>query len=500
MTKETILIIDFGSPYTQLIAQRIRENHVFSQIVPYNISAKEIRLLKPKGIILSGSSTLPYNKKPPLPDRGIFKLNIPILGIEYGMLTIVHFFGGRVKFTKLPGFQRRELFIDDTRNLFWQMSSNITCWTGEAGHIRKIPKGFRKIAHTQDNPIAAVVCLSKKIFGVGFHPEVVTTQRGSQILSNFLYKICGCIGTWRVDSFIQETVSSIKKTVGKAKVIINLTSTLDSLLCALLINKAIKRKLQCIFIDNGLLPKDEARQIKRVFGHHFHLNLNYIDRSKRFLHNLKGVIEPEEKERIISNLFIKVFQDEAKRIKGAAYLAQGTHYSRVSNPISNKSLRRRTKLRGKSMSGSALLKLQPLQPLQDLFKDEVKVVAKELGLSDNIIFRQPFPEMGLAIRIIGEVTAPRLKILREAQACLVEEIRSVGIYEQIWQSFAVLLPTKNIIAIRCIASTDGRVAEWVRLPYEVLEKIARRILNKIKGIKRVVYDISSQPPATIEWE
>ena len=484
MNKEIILILDFGSPYTQLIAQRTRENHAFPRIVPYDISAKEIKLQNPKGIILSGRSTLVYTKKSPLPDRNIFKLNIPILGIDYGMQVIVNLFGGRVKCTKLPEFQKCELFIDDTRNLFWQMPNNITCWMNYTDYIKKLPKGFRKTVHTQDNPIAAVECISRKIFGIGFHPEVAVTQRGSQILSNFLYKICGCIGTWTMDSFIKETVSSTKKMVGKRKVILNLTPTLDSFVTALLINKAVKKRLKCIFIDNGLLRKDEAKQIRTAFARHFCLNSKYVDRSQRFLHSLKGVVEPEEKRRIINNLFIKIFQEEAKKIKGARFLAQGTVYPEV----------------GKSTNEHGPLKLKPLQPLKDLFKDEVKVVAKEMGLPDNIIFRQPFPKTGLAMRIIGEVTAPRLKILREAQGCLVDEIKAAGIYEQVWQSFAILLPTKNTMAIRCIASIDGVSADWVRLPYEVLDKIARRILNKVKGVNRVVYDISSQPPATIEWE
>ena len=484
MTKELILILDFGSPYTQLIAQRVREGHVFSRVVPYNISAKEIKLQKPKGIILFGSSTLTNNKRPPLPDKSIFKLNIPILGIDYGIKIIVKLFGGRVKLTKLPEFQRCELFIDNVRNLFWQMPSNITCWMSDAEQIKKLPKGFRKTAHTQDNPIAAVECLSKKIFGALFHPEVVDTQRGNQILSNFLYKTCGCIGAWTMHSFIRETTSNIKKTVGKGKVILNLKPTLGSTVTALLINKAIGKRLKCVFIDNGLLHKDEPKQIKRLFDRHFHLNLNYLDRTQRFLHSLKDITKSEEKKRIIKNLSLTILQERIKKIKGTQFIAQGTLYAEDA----------------RSTSGNGPFKLKVLEPLKDLFEDEVKVVAKDLDLPDNIIFRQPFPETGLALRIIGEVTIPRLKILREADSCLVEEIRSAGIYEQVWQSFAILLPVRNVIVIRCIASTYGMTVDWVRLPYEVLEKISGRILNKVKGISRVVYDVSSQPPSTIEWE
>jgi len=484
MTKEVVFVLDFGSPYTQLIAQRVRENHVFSRIVPYDISAKEIKLQKPKGIILSGGSNTTSKKKSPLPDKKIFKLNIPILGIGYGAKVIVKRFGGRVKSTEMSEFQRCELFIDDTRNLFWQMPSNITCWMSYADHIKKLPRAFRRTAHTQDNPIAAFGCSSKKNFGVSFHPEVVATQRGSQILGNFLYKICGCIGAWTMDSFVRETVNSIKKTVGKSKVILNLTASLDSSVAALLMNRAIKSRFKCIFIDNGLMLKDEVRQIRKIFNRNLNLNVKYIDRSKRFLQSLKGVVDPEDKKKIISNMFVRIFQEELKKAKGAEFLAQGTLCTGTA----------------KSSYINISSKLKPLQPLKNLFRDEVRVVAKGLGLPDSIIFRQPFPETGLAKRIVGEITTPRLKVLREAQDCLVGELKDAGIYEQIWQSFAVLLPTRNVIAIRCIASVDGITTDWVRLPYELLEKISRRIISKIKGINRVVYDISSQPPATVEWE
>jgi GMP synthase (glutamine-hydrolysing) len=508
MTKGSVLILDFGSPYTKLIAQRVRENHVFCRIVPYNIPAKEIKLQKPKGIILSGRSTRAFTKKPPLPDKAIFRLKIPILGIDYGMQVIVKALGGRLKSAKIPEFQRCELFIDETRHLFWQTPSNITCWMNSSDFIRKLPSGFKKTAHTQGNPIAAIACFSRKIYGVGFHPEVVTTQRGSQILSNFLYKICGCIGTWTMNSFIRETINNIKKTVGKAKVILNMTPTLDSFVTALLVNKAIGKKLKCVFIDNGLLCKDEKKQIKKTLSRYSRLNLSFIDRSKRFIHSLQGVTKPEEKKTIAKNLFIKVFQEEVKRLKGVEFLAQATLYPDVGKPARSlltcespeKPKKRRGRSKSKSGSDDLCLRLKPLQPVADLFKDEVKVVAKELGLPDNLIFRQPFPDTGLATRIIGEVTLSRLKVLREAQNCLVEEIKAAGIYEQVWQSFAILLPIRNIIAIRCVASTDGLNAEWVRLPYEILDKICRRILHKVKGVKRVVYDLSSQPPASIEWE
>ncbi len=484
MTKELILILDFDSSYTQLVAQRVRENHVFSRTVPCNISMKEIKLLKPKGIILSGGLSSDYNKSVRFPEKGIFKLNIPILGIDYGMQLIIDSFGGRMKSIKPSEFRRCELFIDNTYNLFWQMPSNITCWMNCADFVKRLPNGFKKTAHTQDNPIAAVEYTGKKIFGTLFHPESVATQRGSQILSNFLYKICGCIGAWTMNSFIQETISNIKKTVGKSKVILNLTPTLDCFVTALLINKAVGRRLKCILIDSGLLRKEEVKQIRRVFSRHFNLNVKYLERSQRFLSALKGITKAEEKRKIIKNIFTKIFQEEIKKTKGVSFLAMSTLYSEET----------------KSNQGNGFSRLKPIQPLKDLFNDEVRVVAKHFGLPDSIILRQPFPEAGLAVRILGEVTPPRLKILREADACLLEEIREAGIYEQIWQSFAILFPTRNVIVIRCIASADGVSVDWVRLPYDVLDNVSRRIVNKVKGINRVVYDISSQPPSTIEWE
>ncbi|MFH1577714.1 MAG: glutamine-hydrolyzing GMP synthase [Candidatus Omnitrophota bacterium] len=485
MTKELILILDFGSPYTQLLAQKIRENHVFSRVVAHNISVKEIELQKPKGIILSGCAESVYSKKDLLPEKGIFKLNIPILGICYGARVIVQHFGGRVKSDKSLKSDRCELFIDNSRNLFWQMPGNITCWMNYADCVKRLPSNFKASAHTQENPFSAFECVSKKIYGVSFQPEAVATQRGSQIVGNFLYKICGCLGTWTMKLFIRETVASIRKTVGKSKVILSLNSSLNSFVLAILVNRAIGKRLKCIFIDNGLLRLNEAKQIKKILNSNFHLNLNFIDKSQRFLQGLKGVQDCDDKKGIIRNISAELFQGVLKKSKGTQYLAQETLYSDVINsgPVTDKPL-----------------KLKLLEPLCNLFKDEIRVIAKEFDLPDTLIFRQPFPQNGLAGRIIGEVTASRLNLLREADACVVEEIKAADIYEQIWQSFAVLILPKNVIAIRCVASISGTTADWVRLPYDVLEKIALRITRKVKGVNRVVYDISSKPPTAIEWE
>ncbi len=485
MNKEIILILDFGSSYTQLIAQRIRENHVFSKVVPYNISAKEIQLLKPKGIIFSGDSSVAQNKKLPMPDKAIFKLNIPILGIGYGMQVIVQTFGGRAKPAKMPKFQRCELFIDETRGIFSQMPSNITCWMSQGEHITKLPPGFKKIAHTQDISVTAIENASKKISGLGFHPEVVATQRGNQILSNFLYKICRAIGAWTMSSFMKETLSEVKKTVGKGKVILRLTPTLTSVVMATFLNRVIKGRLKCILIDDGLLRQNEAKHIKKALVRNFKLNIKSLDRSKRFLQSLKGVVDPGEKRRVVQELSEKVFQEELKKTKGTAFLAQETLYSVSTKSSSPKKMPARMKL---------------LEPLKSLFKEEVKIIAKDLNIPDEIISEQPFPEAGLALRILGEVTATRLKLVREAEDYLVDEIRSAGLYEEIWQSFAVLIPAGNIIALRCVASTAGMNAEWVRLPYDIIDKVAKKILSKVKGVSRVVYDVSSRPPTPIEWE
>ena len=513
MTKEIVLILDFGSQYTQLIARRVRENKVFSKIIPYNTGAKEIASLTPKGLILSGGPASVTDKKSPYPDKKIFKLGIPILGICYGMQVIAETLGGRVKHTKDREYGKVELFIDDNRDLFRHLPGNFTCWASHGDYVTKLPPAFRVIAHTLNTPIMAISCRQKKIFGVQFHPEVTHTEKGNQIIGNFLFKICGCLGRWTMQSFIKEGVENIKKPVGRDKVVMGLSGGVDSSVAALLIHKAIRRNLRSIFIDNGLLRKDEPQQVKKVFRNNFHLNLGYVDRSKRFLLRLKGVTDPEEKRKIIGEEFIKVFEEEAAKIKGVKFLGQGTLYPDViesMSPIGSPSSRIKSHHNVGGLPSHMKLKL--IEPLRDLFKDEVRQIAKELGLPDAIIYRQPFPGPGLAIRIIGEVTERRLGILREVDLRVIEEIKNANLYESIWQSFAILLPIKsvgvmgdertyeNVVALRCVLSVDGMTADWVKLPYELLERIANRIINEVKGVNRVVYDITSKPPATIEWE
>lgn len=513
MRQQLILILDFGSQYTQLIARRVRANRVFSRIVPYNTPAKEIAALAPRGLILSGGPASVIEKKSPYPDKGIFKLGIPVLGICYGMQAICEILGGRVQHGKEREYGKVELFIDDHRDLFHHLPGNLTCWASHGDLVKKLPPGFHVSAHTLNTPIAAISNSRSKVFGVQFHPEVTHTDKGSQILSNFLFKVCGCISRWTMQSFIKDTVENIKKTVGKDKVVLGLSGGIDSSVAALLIHKAIGKNLRCIFINNGVLRKGEPEQVKRIFRNTFHLNLDYVDATKRFLNRFKGVTDPEQKRKVIGDEFVKIFEEEAAKVKGVKYLAQGTLYPDVIESISPTGAPSSRIKSHHNVGGlPERMKLKLVEPLRELFKDEVRQIAKELGLPEAVIYRQPFPGPGLAIRIIGEVTVSRLNLLREVDRRVIEEIRSAGLYEQIWQSFAILLPIKsvgimgdertyeNVAAVRCVSSIDGMTADWVKLPYEVMEKISNRIINEVKGVNRVVYDISSKPPATIEWE
>jgi len=513
MSRQLILILDFGSQYTQLIARRVRENKVFSKIIPYNTPAKEIAAMAPKGLILSGSPLSVVEKKGRYPDKGIFKLGVPVLGICYGMQVITEMLKGKVKQTKGREYGKTELFIDDNRDLFSGLPGNLTCWASHGDYVAKLPAGFRPLAHTANAPIAAMGQRKMKIFAVQFHPEVTHTDRGSQMLGNFLFKICGCLGRWTMQSFIRESIENIKKTLGKDKMVLGLSGGVDSSVAALLIHKAIGRRLRCIFIDNGLLRRDEPQQIKKIFRTLYHLNLGYVERSKRFLKRLQGITDPEEKRKIIGAEFIKVFEEEAAKVKGVKFLGQGTLYPDVIESLSPSGAPSSRIKSHHNVGGlPSHMKLKLIEPLRDLFKDEVRQIGIELGLPDAVIHRQPFPGPGLAIRIIGEVTPARLNLLREVDRRVIEEIRSANLYEEVWQSFAILLPIKsvgvmgdertyeNVVALRCVASLDGMTADWVKLPYEVLEKISHRIINEVKGVNRVVYDISSKPPATIEWE
>ncbi|HBR14712.1 MAG TPA: GMP synthase (glutamine-hydrolyzing) [Candidatus Omnitrophica bacterium] len=511
--KDIVLVLDFGSQYTQLIARRVRESKVYSQIVPFNISSKEIEDIKPKGIILSGGPLSVYDKGAPLPHKEIFKLGIPILGICYGMQLINHVFGGKVKGSKEREFGRAELFIDNNRDLFAKLPSNITCWMSHSDEIKTLPSGFVKLAHTLNASIAAFGNRVKKIYGVQFHPEVVHSQRGTQVLTNFLFQICGCLPRWTMEKFIDATTSQIKERVGKKKVILGLSGGVDSSVAAVLIHKAIGKNLYCIFVDNGLLRKNEVTSVQKTFKGHFNMNLTCVDAEKNFLSRLQNVTEPEEKRKIIGDEFIKVFKERADKLKNVSFLAQGTLYPDVIESFSPTGAPSEVIKSHHNVGGLPKnLKFELIEPFRELFKDEVREIGKHLGVPDAILKRQPFPGPGLAIRIIGEVTKERLEILREADERVLDEVKKAGLYYEVWQSFAVLLPIKtvgvmgdqrtyeNVIAIRCVSSVDGMTADWVQLPYELLGKISNRIINEVRGVNRVVYDVSSKPPATIEWE
>lgn len=511
--KDIILVLDFGSQYTQLIARRIRESKVFSKIVPYTITAGEIQEINPKGLILSGGPLSVYDHGAPSLKKEIYNLGIPILGVCYGMQLICQQMGGKVQGSKEREFGRAELFVDSNKDLFVNLPTNITCWMSHSDQIAKLPPGFTCIAHTLNAPVAAVANRAKKIYGVQFHPEVVHTQRGVQVLANFIFGICGCLPRWTMDKFIESTLKQVKETVANKKVILGLSGGVDSSVAAMLLHKAIGNKLHCIFVDNGLLRKNETASVQKTFKGHFNINLAVVEAEKDFLRRLKGVTDPEEKRKIIGDEFARVFVEKSKKIKDAAFLAQGTLYPDVIESYSptggpSDVIKSHHNVGGLPKN----LKLGLIEPFRELFKDEVRAIGKHLGIPEAILKRQPFPGPGLAIRIIGEVTKERLEMLREADERVLEEVKKAGLYHEVWQSFAVLLPVKtvgvmgdqrtyeNVVAVRCVSSLDGMTADWVKLPYELLGQIANRIINEVKGVNRVVYDISSKPPATIEWE
>jgi len=508
-----ILIIDFGSQYNQLIARRVREARVYCQIEPPWISLAQIRAVSPEGIILSGGPASIYEKGSPRVDPGVFDLGIPVLGICYGMQYMVDALGGEVKKAEKREYGFAELHLKDAAGIFEGIEEQTRCWMSHGDTIRRVPRGFKVTASTPNTRVAAAENAGKKFFGFQFHPEVVHTPKGKNMLRNFLFRICGCRKTWTMKSFIRESVREIKSMVGDKKVILGLSGGVDSSVAALLIHRAIGKQLTCIFVDNGLLRQGEAEQVKGLFKKHFKVNLRFISARRQFLNRLKKVMDPEKKRKIIGRTFIEAFENEARKLRGVKFLAQGTLYPDI--------IESRSAFGGPSAVIKShhnvgglprKMRLKLIEPLKHLFKDEVRVLGEELGLPEELVWRQPFPGPGLSIRIISDVTQARLSILRKVDAILLEEIRDSGLYKKLWQSFAVLLPLKSvgimgdqrtyehIVAIRAVTSTDAMTADWAKLPHALLGRISNRIINEVRGVNRVVYDISSKPPSTIEWE
>ena len=512
MDIEKILVLDFGSQYTQLIARRVRECRVYSEILPYNVSLERIKEFNPKGIILSGGPSSVYNEGAPIPDKGIFELGVPILGICYGMQLMAFMLGGEVAKAQRHEYGRAEIIIDDDKDLLWGVTDRSIVWMSHADRIEKCPPGFVPIAHTVNSPIAAMADHERRFYALQFHPEVAHTEDGKRIIQNFVHEICGCKSQWQMTSFIQWSVENIRKQVGNGKVICALSGGVDSSVTALLVHKAIGDNLTCIFVDNGLLRKGEAQKVRDTFERHFHIRLVFVDAKKRFLSILKGVTDPEEKRKRIGREFIKIFEEEAKKLEGVEFLAQGTLYPDVIESVSFKGPSATIKSHHNVGGLPEVMKLKLIEPLRELFKDEVREIGEELGLPEEICWRHPFPGPGLAIRCLGEVTEEKLSILREADAIVLEEIKKAGLYRQIWQAFAVLLPVRSVgvmgdertydyaLAIRAVTSLDGMTADWAKIPPEVLGRISNRIINEVQGINRVAYDITSKPPGTIEWE
>ena len=511
--QEKILVLDFGSQYSQLIARRIRECRVYSQVLPFNTSARAIAAEAPRGVILSGGPASVYAPGAPRVDPDVFRLGIPVLGICYGMQMLIHTLGGRVAPGPAREFGRAEMEVTElSAPLFAGVPEKFPVWMSHGDKVVEYPQGARVLARTANTENAAVA-VGDRLYGIQFHPEVVHTSFGFEIIRNFCVGICGCSGSWTMENFIESSVKHIRETVGNDEVILGLSGGVDSSVAAALIHRAIGRQLHCIFVDNGLLRKNEAEDVKTLFGDNFRMNLIAVDASERFLSALSGVEEPEQKRKIIGREFVAVFADAARRIGNAKFLAQGTTYPDVIESVSINGNPSAVIKSHHNVGGLPPdLKFKLLEPLSRLFKDEVREVGRKLGLPESVVMRQPFPGPGLGVRHLGPVKKETLDILREADAIMVEEIRNAGLYYKMWQAFAIFLPLRTVgvmgdlrtyeyvIALRAVESMDGMTADWVDLPHELLRRISGRIINEVQGVNRVVYDVTSKPPGTIEWE
>ncbi len=508
--RETVLVLDFGSQYTQLIARRVRELGVYSEIRPFSEPLGQIEEMQPKAIILSGGPASVWDENSPSLSPNIFSLKIPILGICYGMQLTAHLLGGRVERSIKREFGPADIEVTDGADIFSSIPRKTRVWMSHGDRVLELPKGFVSIARSDNSPIAAMKDIQGGIFGTQFHPEVVHTEFGREIISNFLFNVAKCRGSWTPKSFVETAIKGIREKVGDSHVICALSGGVDSAVAALIVQRAIWDKLHCVFVDTGLLRLGEAKEVVETFRN-LGLNLIHVDAGKRFLDKLRGVEDPEKKRKIIGEEFIRVFEDESKVIK-ADFLVQGTLYPDVIESVSVRGPSAKIKSHHNVGGLPERMNMKLIEPLRELFKDEVRAVGRELGLPPEILDRHPFPGPGLAIRVIGEITEEKLERLRLADSIFIDEIKKAGIYNDIWQAFCVILPVKtvgvmgdertyeNAVALRAVTSLDGMTANWARIPYEILERISSRIINEVKGINRVVYDISTKPPSTIEWE
>ena len=512
MKRETVIVLDFGGQYNQLIARRVRECNVYCEIYSYKTDIEKIKEIQPKGIIFTGGPNSAYLPDSPTYTKEIFELGIPILGICYGSQLMMHLLGGKVEVAPVREYGKIEVTVDTSSALFENVSEKTICWMSHNDYISKAAPGFEIIAHTDDCPVAAVANVEKNLYATQFHPEVLHTKEGKKMLSNFVYNVCRCAGDWHMDSFVEESIKAIREKVGDGKVLCALSGGVDSSVAAVMLSKAVGNQLTCVFVDHGLLRKNEGDEVEAVFGPDGPYDLNFIrvNAQERFYAKLKGVEEPEKKRKIIGNEFVYVFDDEASKLKGVDFLAQGTLYTDIieSGTETAQTIKSHHNVGGLPED----MQFELIEPLNTLFKDEVRALGTEMGMPDEVVWRQPFPGPGLAIRVMGEITEEKLETVRESDAILREEIAKAGLDRDVWQYFTVNTGVRSVgvmgdgrtydytIAIRAITSIDGMTADFAKIPWEVLQKISVRIVNEVDHVNRIVYDITSKPPATVEWE